>query len=146
LPEDWDAAHILRRVKRLQRNEMWRLQNFMNIQAPDYLNDEARVEFTRVVKLLGKAASELDLSVIADYAQAHADCNEMSIAVRFEGDVLTSDKGNSYANPRTNILMGHAKTLNACAVTWASPQPAARPCPSRVNAPPTSGRQWADEH
>jgi P27 family predicted phage terminase small subunit len=90
---------------------MWRLQNFMNIQAPDYLNDEARVEFTRVVKLLGKAASELDLSVIADYAQAHADCNEMSIAVRFEGDVLTSDKGNSYANPRTNILMGRRKDL-----------------------------------
>lgn len=83
----------------------------MKIETPDWLDDRAKVYFEQIIADLGKHAIPTDWSLVADYAQAQSDVVSLTDQVRFEGDVLYSDKGNAYTSPRSTVLMARRKDL-----------------------------------
>lgn len=83
----------------------------MKLTPPEWLDDAAKEYFNETVAALGKHAVATDESLIADYAQAVADVVTLTQRVRFEGETLISDKGNSYTNPINVVLMSRRKDV-----------------------------------
>lgn len=72
---------------------------------PRHLNDEARREWRRIVKLLMELGlyTEVDRAALAMYCQAWGRWVEAERELAKEGAVLTSCKGNLYQNPRLHV-------------------------------------------
>lgn len=89
--------------------------NPMPIVLPSYIKDvNAVTEFNRIVKLLGKNITELDQSLVVDYAVTHAEIIKLRSVVANEGEVLVGRNGGAYMNPKTNLLLnkiGHLSKL-----------------------------------
>jgi len=97
--------------------------------APRWLDASARAEYRRVVREIehGKGGQQVDMALLATYAQAWSDVRRLTLVVRKEGETLTSDKGNAYMNPNVNALSMKQKTLLAAAAKLGfSPQDRAR--------------------
>jgi len=94
------------------------------MKAPDWLDPMAEREFSRVYKELGRdKIKEVDLSLLADYAQAYADCvglkerifgkhgNHTKQRTQGEGLTLEGPKGGEYLNPVYVALMNRRDNL-----------------------------------
>lgn len=82
------------------------------LEPPRRLDPAAKKEFQRVVsELQGSGIMSVDLSLLADYAQAEADVARLEKAMRKEKPVLTSDKGNAYVNPLVGVLSARRTSL-----------------------------------
>lgn len=96
------------------RVEMCWLQHFMshlNLEPPNWLDEDAKMHFTEMLRLMDSAAMEIDLSIIADYAQAQSDVERLTAETRFEGEVVTTEKGGFYISPKVTMLMARRKDL-----------------------------------
>lgn len=84
----------------------------MTIEPPDYIDDRAREEFARVVKLLGPRAQESDVYIIAEFAQAMSDIVTLQELVAIEGNVIVNpDSGLQKPNPNATILIQRRAAL-----------------------------------
>jgi P27 family predicted phage terminase small subunit len=72
---------------------------------PSYLQDEARREWQRIVKLLFRVGlvTELDRAALAGYCSAYADYVNAEREVRKHGAVIKSDEGGQYQSPWISI-------------------------------------------
>ena len=106
-------------------------------EAPAWMDETARAEYKRVVELLAEIPGHLqqvDFSTVCTYCQAFADVRRIHALVydgtaelKPEGEVLISDKGNAYVNPRVNVLsMAHNRMKDSGARLGFSPSDRAR--------------------
>jgi P27 family predicted phage terminase small subunit len=81
--------------------------------APGYIrnDDMALEEFTRVVRELGGVLRPVDVSLLASYALAHAECIRVREACQGEDYVKEGMKGGTYVNPIFNLLTQKENTL-----------------------------------
>ncbi len=90
---------------------------------PAYLDAFARREYRRVTALLGAVPNHLqqvDMSVLATYAQAYSDVCRLTKEVRVEGETLVSElKGTSYLNPKCSALSAAHNRLRESAAKLA---------------------------
>jgi P27 family predicted phage terminase small subunit len=96
---------------------------------PAWLDQCGRMEYRRAVREIGHAngGQQMDMALLATYAQAYSDVRRLTMVVRKEGETLMSDKGNVYMNPNCNALSMAKKTLMAAAAKLAfSPSDRAR--------------------
>lgn len=87
----------------------------MTVPYPSWLKDwEARLEFKRVVDILGQNATLLDQSLLADYASTYAEVLDLERLLKDEDRVLWGAKGGAYTNPLVNQIAsakGHLSNL-----------------------------------
>ena len=96
---------------------------------PAWLDASGRTEYRRAAREIAHAngGQQMDMALLATYAQAYSDVRRLTLAVRKEGETLTSDKGNVYLNPNATLLSMRQKTLMAAASKLAfSPSDRAR--------------------
>ncbi len=97
--------------------------------APEWLDDEARAEYTRAVEELAAADASVqqpDMAMLATYAQAYADVGRLTKYIREEGEVTQGVQG-PVANPRLRALSLAQRSLhNACQKLGFSPADRAR--------------------
>lgn len=88
-----------------------KLSSVVHLEPPDWLTDEAKTVFRQTAEALGPQGLPTDSSILAEFAQAQADCEAWTIETRFCGEVLVSDKGNHYTNPLYTNLQARRKDL-----------------------------------
>lgn len=82
------------------------------VEPPRWLSSRAVEVFHETIEALGTKYVPSDKSVVADFAQAQADCEEWTQMVRFEGEILVSHAtGNNFTNPRYTNLQARRKDL-----------------------------------
>jgi P27 family predicted phage terminase small subunit len=82
--------------------------------APAWLDATAKAEYERAVTELASIPDhiqQVDLAVLATYAQAYSDVCRLTKAVRREGDTVKSSKGTAYLNPKSIALASAHKRL-----------------------------------
>lgn len=86
------------------------------LKAPDWLPDKAALEFERVCKDAEKLdmLDNLDLAVLAVYADNYNRYVEASTQLSLHGHVITTDKGYAMPSPWISILNQTAKNIFSC--------------------------------
>lgn len=102
--------------------------------APRFLEGEAKKEWNRMVKLLLalNLVTEVDRAALAAYCQAWARWIEAEEAIRSDGMVIETDKGNLIQSPYVGIANQAMKQMRAFLVEFGM-TPSSR---SRVSVPP----------
>ncbi len=86
------------------------------LRAPDWLPDKAALEFERVCRNAAKLGmlDNLDLSVLAVYADNYNRYIEASMQLSMHGHVITTDNGYAMPSPWMSILNQSAKNIFSC--------------------------------
>jgi P27 family predicted phage terminase small subunit len=86
------------------------------LRAPDWLPDKAAIEFERVCRNAAQLGmlDNLDLSVLAVYADNYNRYIEASTQLSLHGHVITTDKGYAMPSPWVSILNQSAKNIFSC--------------------------------
>ena len=86
------------------------------LRAPDWLPDKAALEFERVCRNAAQLGmlDNLDLSVLAVYADNYNRYIEASTQLSLHGHVITTDKGYAMPSPWVSILNQSAKNIFSC--------------------------------
>ena len=86
------------------------------LRAPDWLPDKAALEFERVCRNAAELGmlDNLDLSVLAVYADNYNRYIEASTQLSLPGHVITTDKGYAMPSPWVSILNQSAKNIFSC--------------------------------
>lgn len=96
--------------------------------APDWLDDDAKAEFARVVAIIAEVPGHLqqvDFSTLNTYSQAFSDVKRLTVEVRGK-EMVQGSKG-PYLNPLCNALaQSHNRMREAAARLGFSPADRAR--------------------
>lgn len=86
------------------------------LRAPDWLTDKAALEFERVCRNAAELGmlDNLDLSVLAVYADNYNRYIEASTQLSLHGHVITTDTGYAMPSPWISILNQSAKNIFSC--------------------------------
>lgn len=86
------------------------------LRAPDWLPDKAALEFERVCRNAAELGmlDNLDLSVLAVYADNYDRYIEASTQLSLHGHVITTDTGYAMPSPWVSILNQSAKNIFSC--------------------------------
>lgn len=86
------------------------IKSFLKNNKP--LRDLAKAEFSRLVETIGEDnVNPLDLNALYEYACLFAEIVETEKLVEAEGEIIYSDRGAPYLNPRMGILLNRKERM-----------------------------------
>jgi len=77
------------------------------------LNEIGNKKYNEIIKFLkdNKLYEDVDSTTVFLFSISYQDYIQTTIKLKEETEILVSDKGNSYINPRTNVRQMHLRTM-----------------------------------
>lgn len=122
-----------------ERALAWKLTQGDPPVCPDWIDPDAKSEWSRIVPALAKLglALDVDVAMLASYCAAYSRWKRCSQSLELEGPTYVTPSGMQHANPLVGIVERAAEEMRRLAQEFGF-TPASR---ARIDAPPPGGQE-----